>query len=498
MTKTVSSKDSNVAPLPTHVDQSNSTNAVARPLADRDCSQTDSAKAPPAPSTSNHPPFRSSQSHARLQRGSVNAVNDGTPLPRRGSFQGPRGPQTPAAAAAQEAYYHRKAAKLYAAKRKAAAVKAAAEETDSSENIGADMKEQSGDFIKVTVDGYGVKIDKGGSNTAPITGMGSRSNSRTRVGMIRRASLQPRQRIGSQTPIRDDKENAVRGQDVDAYFNQKRGTVENEPRLRDIGSENTPSWDGSMPRRQSSRSFIHRAAKVSTTTGNVSNECDDASRPAWKQKEECVEGMRRQRTSVEQNKGEISSEETRNIDIADSSLLSKVAEVGVLRERNKDMSKEMSAANSEASSGNKLKKEALINMKISESFKGDSTLHRSTNRTSSPGSQGLPSHSKLCDNCVGLGKHISALLAELDTQRRLYEASVSDVSSCGGSNVKKGWKNIVSQSVLGDAKSKNSSERARLHKEVAALQATVEFLYKRLEDVGQVSTRTAASGRGLQ
>lgn len=98
------------------------------------------------------------------------------------------------------------------------------------------------------------------------------------------------------------------------------------------------------------------------------------------------------------------------------------------------------------------------------------------------GSEKMPLCGKWCDQCAGVGMMISAMMTELEQTRPLVEGSKRLSSS---SSAKKGWRSVVSQTVLGENKSNKTSEKARLEQENSLLRATVDFLYKKMENMEQ-------------
>lgn len=410
---------------------------------------------------------------------------------------------TPAAQAAQDGYYHRKAAKMYAEKRKAAAA-ARAEKGNPDEKDGTTKEAVHNDVINITVDSKGVMID-GSRGSQGNQGMGPRKGSRSKM---TRSSSRLRSNRRS-----DDKENETHDfaqarsapisaaeVDIDEYFKRKRGDNTGR-RKKENPAEPKPSWDGSMPRRHSSRSFIEQRAKPNsakvqgdkvsdiapkqTNDGNVNGATSGKQRHyrGSKTYANITRGTPHGTAEDEKPSGAVAVEaETASkfekggkpapSDVSDDANTSGLPRSG--SEDNGDNAK-MKPTETECEGAHKTK---------------DSTT-ATTCRLESTARIAVPLNGKWCDSCSGVGLHIAGLLSELERHRSMTESGSELPSSSGGQ--KKGWKSMVTQTVLGDSKTRSSSEKARLQQEVSVLRATVEFLFNKIESMeGEGETGTAS------
>ena len=462
--------------------------ANARTLADRICSMADVSKTNTNQNTNNNGNNRS-KSHRKLPRAGTSnnaklprAASASNGLPRRRSFHGQGRPLTPTAQAARDGYYARKAAKMYAERRKTAAAAAAAEANGGAESAQStpakDSDSKGVGVINVTVDSSGVKI--GNVRSPSVRGI-SRQNSRSK--MTRSSSRQRNSFYRG-----DEKENAgdVRPHeaDIDAYFSRKRS--ENSRKPKDRGLETQSSWDGSMPRRQGSKSFIERAA---ATNSGEKKSCDvqpqkltgDASSPNEGRKETNSQDLTR--SCFEKTNNGLTNREETNI-VNDGKKVTETSPTtekkdGTISPAISNISENGTEADQKLSVPEQHDKCAIVHAKDSDSQASNisapsKTMSETSNTTNSSDSRQMPLNGKWCKDCAGLGLEIAALIAETSSNS---EASPS--SSSGSS--KKGWKSMVTQTVLGDSKSKTSVEKNRLSQEVKVLKSTVEFLYKKIE-----------------
>lgn len=413
-------------------------------------------------------------------------------MPRGRSFHGSRN-LTPAQAA-QDGFHHRLAAKMLAEKKKAPATQSDRQALDARD---PDKEAEPTDVINITVDAKGVMIDSAKGTTQ---GMGGRSNSRSRMTRSTSKSRNSFRRA-------DDKENitadvpsfkAVEA-DVAAYFGRKR-SVDLSRRKKDTESDNLSSWDGSMPKRQSSRSFMERkvGAKTSVTqngggearvTSLVPPSDIDANERPRRRRSQKLAALKKS-LEEEGSKIEALKQQFAVVDLSDTCQNNPI---------NEDIT---GRQNSQTTIRADVRLEAQANTPLSgirshhaggcvtirgEMDAGNETISRGVHTVRAeecPDRNGrkVPASGKWCDDCAGLGLHIAALLSQLDKARSPSESSSEGSSSSSSS--KKGWKSMVTQTMLGDSKSKSSTEKARLQQEVNVLKATVEFLYKKVETLG--------------
>lgn len=437
-----------------------------------------------------------------------------------------------AAQASQDGYNQRKAAKLYVEKRRAAT--AAKAERGAKEGTSVDRNARAAaDLINITVDAKGVMIDNARGLSQGSQGMGSRKNSRSR--MTRSTS---RQRNSSYRS--DDKENVTNDTinfkshdaDVEAFFSTKRGSTDLSRPKRDSYTENagSGSWDGSMPRRQGSRSFIGRHSRSGNDEkmkSDKQNGLDHSAQPESSHKEKSASERprcqsqenpkqtsdtmsNRSQEAVEANqcnpkcpmdggkstprdveleatpiKG-IKSETEKQVKDSASPTISNISE---------SVTDGSTDGDSKASSPEKGKKvgspgqtdfeqtAALQPLASSTPTESVSCMKKAgtTDNGSVSHMHKAPLDGKWCDHCAGLGLHIAGLLSELEKCRPTIESGSEGPASSNGS--RKGWKSMMTHTVLGDSKSKTSSEKARLQQEVSVLRATVDFLYKKVESM---------------
>lgn len=355
----------------------------------------------------------------------------------------------------------RKATKLYAERKRAQGYHI---EKDTREDVA--NKSEPVQLINITVDERGVKIDHAKATSSTPSGMGGRKNSRSR--MTRASS---RQRIGRS----EDKENmgAEHGQrpqdtESDAFFSRKRGPMESW-RKRDSFSENGGSWDGSMPKRHSSRSFIqHNKERRQTISAKPMPNASTT--PEVTQDTKTQEDT----TTSERLQHQLIKTET-PLNTQQSHVMSTPAKETPrdpsAEEKNTSSPTISNVTESCTSNESNPKETALASVEI-QGPRGSSSLV--TERNVGPPSSQLPLHGKWCDNCAGIGLHIAALLSEMEKRATLEVGSENP-----NSTAKKGWKNIV----LGDSKSKSSSEKARLQQEIKLLRSTVEFLVNKIDSM---------------
>lgn len=415
-------------------------------------------------------------------------------LPRGRSFQGVR-PLSQAAQAAQDGYYQRKAAKLYVERKRAAA--AARAEKEAHEQKDHEPKDAlNADVINITVDEKGVMID-GAKGLQGGQGMGSRKSSRSK--MTRSSS---RQRTSKRL---DDKENASLDSDIEDYFRRKRG--DHPRRKRDNISDGTGSWDGSMPRRQSSRSFIEENSRSGTSGEGQSSDKkssqskaedteyrgsvlkDKNTESAWRQRvqlnsstgNECPSGLMEEKVGVSAATSANSTTAAGPDSVLIASAISNICNDGARnRMRCTDISKDTGSLveQEEGDIKESVNRESTV-LSLPAVSKGQVPAEEiAPGHSSGDGRATLPSSGKWCENCSGVGLHIAALLTELEKQRNMPETGCESPSN---NSQWKGWRSIVTQTVLGDSKAKSSSEKARLQQEVEVLRATVDYLYKKVE-----------------
>lgn len=398
------------------------------------------------------------------------------------------------AQAAQNGYHQRKAAKLYAEKRRAKA------EKEAQEGKAATRKEvEPTDVINITVDAKGVMIDNAKGSSQATPGMGARKNSRSRMTRSTSKSRNSFRRV-------EDKENVTYDSSsfrtpekkIEAYFSRKRSTDISRC-TKDSLTENSGSWDGSMPKRQGSRSFIESRAgarnlgdtekQVGAQTSTVprsntetsvserlrllraatSSEPDNATGGAEKQA--ANEKQQQHMTNTTGDDGSIEKSETQ----VESSESSTIADVQESTARDSVLS----TTGKTAPLGCRVLGHAGLGSSASPNGVDRASQTEKSGTCSAGHAQKALGNGKWCDDCAGLGLHIAALLSELDKRRSTSESSSEASSSSSGS--KKGWKSMVTQTMLGDSKSKSSSEKARLQQEIEVLRATVDFLYKKVE-----------------
>lgn len=430
-----------------------------------------------------------------------------------------------AAQAAKDGYNQRKAAKLYAEKRRAASADKAergAKEGNFVDRIG----NPAADVINITVDAKGVMIDNTRATSQSSQGMGSRKTSRSRMTRSTSTQRHPSRRS-------DDKENVTNDTlniksidtDIEPYFTRKRST-DLSRRKRDSFTGNAGSWDGSMPRRRGSRSFIERTSRPGNggkMEGDKPDDIDHSAQPKFNHTEKSIgERPRRQRNqehlkemsdtlsnrtqeAVGANPSNpecpingrkstplqveldatpikrIKSETEKQIKNSPSSTISNDPESGT----DGDSKASSPEEDKEAGSLGQTDPEHPNSLQALES----STRTESVRCTKKAGPtesgtlsnvQKAPSNGKWCDHCAGLGLHIAALLSELEQCRPTIESGLEASSSSGS---RKGWKSMVTHTVLGESKTKSSSEKTRLQQEIGVLRATVDFLYKKVESM---------------
>eukprot|EP00178_Gracilaria_changii_P006129 TRINITY_DN20488_c0_g1_i1.p1 TRINITY_DN20488_c0_g1~~TRINITY_DN20488_c0_g1_i1.p1 ORF type:complete len:438 (-),score=99.87 TRINITY_DN20488_c0_g1_i1:942-2192(-) len=384
-------------------------------------------------------------------------------LPRPGTFSHTRLPRTPsvprgrsyhgkplsaAAQAAQQGYFARKAAKMYAERKKAeAAAAATAAATTSAPSPEGDVSAQAevtaalkpANRNEQAVDVINITVDAQGvkidENKSRVCAMAPRNNSRAR--MTRSSSRQRNMHNRS-----EDKENFITDARLDAhieaYFTRKRAVV---------AAVAAQPVDARL-----------------TEHSSTSNHSWDGSMP-----------RRRNSRSVIERDHAISQRVSPSLNAKPSTTAISAREGALDQSCN-------------------LKQCANEQSKQSNDTAGGSAVTSSAQNSCGE----LPSTGKWCDECAGVGRHISALLSELQTQRPVPEAGAADMSSSSsGSGSKKGWKSMVTQTVLGDSKSKSSSEKAKLQQEINVLRATVDFLYKKIErlETNDSTSATSASSR---
>lgn len=361
---------------------------------------------------------------------------------------------------------------MYAEKRRAARAEKA---TDGNglEKVDRipDRQEAGGDVINVTVDENGILVDKGRS------GMGTRKGSRSK--MTRSSSTQRMSRSSSaHRSFRrgEDKENAgiqnLRrdGADgtIEEYFGRKRGAG-GRKKAEEI-SENSGSWDGSMPRRQSTRSFIENARVTDTSKSNDSaNVPAKVTNSALHIAEPAVQNVTAKKVVVTSTTSTAAAREQEQASVVNQDKPSSSG-LGLRTNEVKPLESEIGK---------------VIVAKLHEDEKDKDSLECKPEQgvckeVSGARQISMPSSGKWCEECSGLGLHIAALLAELEKHRPMNENGSDSPSA--SSDKKKGWKSVVAQTVLGSGESKaKSSEKLRMQNEVTILRATVKFLHDKIE-----------------
>lgn len=453
--------------------------ALARPvLADRQCEpRNDNPTARPQHQSAAKLPRAGTFTNSRLPRN----ASAGT-LPRGRSYQGNR-PLSAAAQAAQNGYFQRKAAKHYSERKRVRAEKEARE-------AAGDKPDASDELINITVDGNGVMIDGAKGSSAPSSGMGARTNSRSK--MTRSSSRQHNGRVDDKENIAEESSQRAVDADIEAYFSQKRGTVEPRIPTRKKGSftENAGSWDGSMPKRQGSRSFIENSRMRRESKGSTPAKGSAKEMPASEQSTVAntktvakdLETPRRQRNGKEKNQvGQLKPK----LDEKDVSREQVVLSTPARDQRDKmpaeekpsnsptlsNVSDNTAGENSSNSSPTPAAKpEPAAKLRSDHQRSSLSLSDKSTDSTTSK----APLDGKWCDSCAGVGLHIAALLSQLE-KHAIPEITAEPPVAFG--ETKKGWKKML----VGDSKSKSSVEKARMQQEIKVLRATVDFLYKKVE-----------------
>lgn len=434
------------------------------------------------------------------------AASQNSGLPRGRSFQNPR-VLTPAQAA-QDAYHHRKAAKILAAKKKAVAAKAEWQGADARD---VDKKEvEPTDVINITVDAKGVMID---SAKGTAQGMGTRTNSRSRMTRSTSKSRNSFRRVEDKENVTADMSSfkAVEA-DVEAYFGRKR-SVDLSRRKKDNHGEVASSWDGSMPKRQSSRSFMERMTRDNTTSNANVEEAEAEKHPAVPKSEADPNTSDKSQPHRSQKLAALKKAIEQD-DLAMEALRERLATANLRNTaQHKYGSQEITTPMTRQAEECAEMRPGKLTPGMQESAHhghfglkakdfgemdvgSDAVMERlhpqgQVDCVDKHDKKALTS-GKWCDDCAGLGLHIAALLSEMDKRRSSSDSSSEGSSSSSSS--KKGWKSMMTQSVLGDSKSKSNTEKVRLQQEIDVLKATVEFLYKKVEVMeksGAVATQDA-------
>lgn len=390
-------------------------------------------------------------SHARLPRAASAA------LPRGRSYHGGK-PLSPAAQAARDGYFARKAAKLYAERRKGASSASPAPPAQQQPPASpppalqpSNHNDRDVEVINITVDATGFKIDDHKKLPRTTSTNPSRKNSRAR--MTRSSS---RQRNSYNRPP-EDKENLLTDArleaHIEAYFNRKRAAANATNAPPPLGADvrhpqnsctSNHSWDGSMPKRRNSRSVIERDHAINQRTSAVraAKAPTTATSPLPK-----VLHLHNSSDSCEPNP------HVRHVQATQAAMA-------------------------------RPDETHAITSTTAETMQHDAHSSEQTPQDGGGTATQLPGSGKWCDECAGVGLHICALLSELEAHRSSCDAAANSAdnhhcSSSSGS--KKGWKSMVTQTVLGDSKSKSASEKTRLVQQINVLRATVDFLYKKIE-----------------
>lgn len=290
--------------------------------------------------------------------------------------------------------------------------------------------------INVTVDEGGVHIlDSKPKNTG-------RNSSRNKIG---RASSRTRQDIRQrlQNSWVEDKENGgAPNTSLEATFPVRRQSIRDWKSAFDATSgpvspsatgntlTRSSEWDGSMPRRHSSRSFIHRRNGAGDSLANAPTNAPTESHPTKLRSERETDGV----TNVD-------LEQTKNDDDehGDSDTCAEDREVS-----------------------------------IENSTLDENTMPLTTVSVDKNGETKMPDHGRWCDSCAGVGLIVAALLADREKREAGTEQGNDD-----GSPKKGGWRSVV----LGDSgRTKLEKENARLVKENKALFDVIHQLQRRLND----------------
>lgn len=360
------------------------------------------------------------------------------------------------------------AARLYAEKKAAAAAATAAAATAATgalvkENPSPEEPAKMGaDVINVTVDNFGVKIDNA-ANVAPWApsprGIGSRRNSRPQI-----SRSNSRQRIMT---VSEDKENVnlrneTQDAAIEAYFAGK--DEEDTHSVKEAVRENPP-WDGSMPQRKNSRSLIETTREWKQKRELAQNNAVKETRPVETSTPAMNNRPENTRKSKSYSKHPTADKPTVNINTNNTTTITP--------ETDKTASATVPHVPSDADpNSNSSPQKKNTN---SQAF-GGSTSSKTNSATSEASSN--EDAGKWCNDCAGVGLHISSLLSQLNKQRPISEIGAEPTPT----PVKKpSWKSMVTQTMLGDSKSKSSTEKARLQQEITVLRATVDFLYKKIE-----------------
>lgn len=284
--------------------------------------------------------------------------------------------------------------------------------------------------INITVDEGGVHIlDAKPKNAA-------RNSSRNKIG---RASSRTRQDIRQrlQHPWADDKENGATAHDnLESIFPARRQSTRDwKPIIDGTPGPVSPAvvgntfarlneWDGSMPRRHSSRSFIHRRnAPVES-------------------KLEASTDLQSKKVTIEDGENGSSSESGQQAKAVD-------------REDEENLAENCDEINKASSAVKKL---------------AGSNIDKENNRDTK-----MPERGRWCDDCGGVGLIVAALLANREKKEAGGEQSSTD-----GSPKRGGWRSVV----LGDSgRSKLEKEIFELQKENKALYEVIGHLREQFNEL---------------
>ena len=293
--------------------------------------------------------------------------------------------------------------------------------------------------------------------------MGSRRNSRSR--MSRSSSRRGSLRV-------EDKENAERPTpaQIDAFFAKKRGDIETP-------NENT-SWDGSMPQRQNSKSFIQRQPRpLNTKNPNDALVKDVAtSNPVEKRTNQSDEHRQRRKRASKKAVGEKPSGTAHQVQTSNTHVSTpdkeeaRVLSVSDISETDAN-SMSSSPLQAPEQTPNTPPKDNESQSSGASSYK--SSLSKAVSCTSE--ASGSTDAGKWCDECAGVGLHIAALLSDLKKHHSISETGADTTTPS-----KKGWKSTLLGSSSDSKKSQN--EKSRMQHEITVLRATVEYLYKKIEN----------------
>lgn len=291
--------------------------------------------------------------------------------------------------------------------------------------------------INVTVDAAGVRVSESSRALSVKAAKPSKQNTMDRTTSrknLARTSSRTSMRSGRdfRPRLQDDKENSSSaGNHMEAYFAARRRS------MRDWKQPVDDEWDGSMPRRHSSRSFINRAAA----------EPSGAPVP-----EEAHPVLRENKTNA-----------PRTEDVNEAVVQMEVAKQGVqaVEARKEEQKRDGKEVRKEF--GGETVQATEKEVQLDECDKPTELFDNPT----------LPECGQWCEKCGGVGLLITALLSERKKER--LEDGGSEHSP-----KKNGWRAVV----LGDnGRSKLVAENARLAKENKTLFDIVHQLHRRFTDL---------------